>query len=127
MPKVEATQDQYVEEMNKVLERINAGEITYVDNHDGVTKTLEGYIILDECIICPLFVKAQAFSLNPLYVSKNDNKVHVATPSIGPTVARVYHDDDLLKAIEATKNLAISNNKKFNSSSFRVITKHVIF
>lgn len=72
-------------EMKKVLDLINKGNITYVDNHDNRTKVLEGYVILAGSHVCPIFVN-NYFSLSPLYFSKHDNKLHLARPSVGGTM-----------------------------------------
>ena len=71
--------------MEKVLEAIESGVREYVDDHDDSTETLQGYVIVSDNNICPIFMGTH-FSLNPLYFDKGTNKLYLSRMSIAGVV-----------------------------------------
>jgi hypothetical protein len=105
--------------MDLVLEALHNGERTMIDNHSIAEieeVKIQGYAILNNNHVCPLFVDSQGFSLNALYFDEEDNKIHLSRYSVGG-VLNLQHMD-IHSAI-----------KKYNSQSIKytVIEEYKIF
>jgi hypothetical protein len=87
------------------MEFLNNGKHTFVDDHNGDTEVLKGYIVLEDNHICPVFDDTRYFCLNPLYISEDDNLIHLSRGSVGGTVM-VMNYDSLEEAILAYKKEA---------------------
>lgn len=74
--------------VEQVLELINSGNISFIDNHvrhEVCEETIEGYVILDTGKICPVYMN-NTCSLNPLYI-QDDGKMHLSTWSTGNIIS----------------------------------------
>lgn len=69
----------------EVLKLLRMGVCTVVDDHVTHTVkelTIHGYVIMNTEIVCPIFTDI-TFSLNRLYVNREDGKIHLSRVSIG--------------------------------------------
>mgnify|MGYP003622650392 CR=1 FL=1 len=64
-----------------VLELINNGVNTYINDHTNEELKLEGYVITENDFVCPILF-GKHFCLNYLYVDEEDGKIHLATSSV---------------------------------------------
>lgn len=88
---MEVMETKIIVEMDKILERINGGDPTYINDHNGQERIMDGYMILDNEYVCPIIKDTMYYSINPLYIRIKDNRIHVAKPSVGGTIFNMDH------------------------------------
>lgn len=105
--------NQSVNEKEQILEMLQAAgsNATFIDDHkhgNEIEEKLEGYAVMDN-YVCPIFKKATAFCLNPLYINKDTGKLHLSQRSVGGTVMTYKHatvekaiEDFMITCVEST-------------------------
>lgn len=73
-------------DIESILERINSNDHTYINDHNGMEKIMDGYLIIDNEYICPIIKDTIAYSISPLYIRLKDDRIHLAKPSVAGTI-----------------------------------------
>lgn len=83
-----AIRNEMVTESKRIIELLaTMDQAAFIDDHNrgDRTQTLTGWALVEyKDRICPFPINAQGACLNPLYISKEDGKVHLSKWSIGP-------------------------------------------
>jgi RNase P/RNase MRP subunit p29 len=106
------------ERKQKVLHAINDLNVrTIIDDHDGQSIDIDGYAILTNGNVCPLFnSQYKYYGLNSLYVDEKDNTLHMSTSMVGEVIYRIGDiHQDIKKYNEDRLNYRKSANEFLSS------------
>ena len=107
------------EDRQGIISTVIENDCMVADNHrDGEIIKVDGLVILGNGEICPIFHKSSRYwSLNSLYISENDGKVHLSTWSVGGT----------MMAGELTKSVEQYNKSIWNFLESQKIVGYIEF
>lgn len=93
-----AARNHLVTESKQIIELLALMDpAAFIDDHNrgDRVQSLQGWALVEyKDRICPFPINAQGACLNPLYISKEDGKVHLSRWSIGPYFKDLSQLDD---------------------------------
>lgn len=93
-----AARNEMIAESKRIIELLSLMDpAAFIDDHNrgDRVQSLQGWALVEyKDRICPFPINAQGACLNPLYISKEDGKVHLSRWSIGPYFSSIEKLDE---------------------------------